>query len=143
MTKPSSPALTAVHVVCHTRLMNTITSAWTATTRIGQTPLADADQLCRFAQVGDFRVGLLLAGLERLLGAVDPDHRDLLLQAGLDVVVVAGRDVHPTLLATNPPLALGEVRRVRLVGTDLLGGHDEVEVERDVAARLAQELVVD
>ncbi len=49
----------------------------------------------------------------------------------------------PALLAADPALALGEVRRVRLVGADLLGGDDEVEVERDVPARLAEELVVD
>ena len=52
-------------------------------------------------------------GLERLLVAVDPDHRDLALQARLDVVVVAGGDVDPALLAADPPLALGEVRRDR------------------------------
>ena len=87
--------------------------------------------------------GFFWLGLERLLVAVDPDHRDLLLQARLDVVVVAGGDVDPALLAADPPLALGEVGRVGLVGADLLGGDDEVEVERDVAAGLAEQLVVD
>ena len=34
ITNPSSPARTAVHVVCQKRLMNTIRSAWTARTLI-------------------------------------------------------------------------------------------------------------
>src|SRR5206468_8754160 len=57
--------------------------------------------------------------------------------------VVARGDVDPALLAPDPPGALGEVGRLGLVGPDLLGGHDEVEVRLDVAAGLAEELVVD
>ena len=67
----------------------------------------------------------------------------LLLQAWLDVVVVARGDVHPAPLAADPALALGEMGRVGLVGADLLRGDDEVEVQRHVAPGLAQELVVD
>ena len=59
--------------------------------------------------------------------------RDLLLQARLDVVVVARRHVHPALLAADAALALLEVRGVGLVGAHLLRGHDEVEVERGCA----------
>jgi hypothetical protein len=51
--------------------------------------------------------------------------------------------VHPALLAADPARALLEVRGVGLVGAHLLRGDDEVEVARDVAARLAQQLVVD
>src|SRR5579875_379507 len=104
---------------------------------------ADAEQLDGLTQVGNLGVGLLLPGIELLLGAVDPDDRDLLLQARLHVVVVAGRDVDPALLGADAPLALGEVRRVGLVGAHLLRGDDQVEVERDVPPRLAQQLVVD
>ncbi len=75
--------------------------------------------------------------------AVDPDHRHLLLQAGLDVVVVARRDVHPALLRADAPGALGEVGGVGLVGAHLLGGDDQVEVQRDVSAGLAEQLVID
>ena len=67
----------------------------------------------------------------------------LSFSARLDVVVVAGRDVDPALLGAHPPRALLEVRRVGLVGAHLLGGDDEVEVVRDVAPRLAEQLVVD
>ena len=110
----------------------------------GAHPLTDdAEQLGRLAQVRDLGGRLALAGVERLLVAVDPDHRDLGLHARLDVVVVARRDVHPALLAADPPRALVEVRRVGLVGADLLRGDDEVEVERDVAPRLPEQLVVD
>ena len=63
--------------------------------------------------------------------------------ARLDVVVVAGRDVDPALLAADAALALLEVRGVGLVGAHLLRGDDEVEVDRDVAAGLAEQLVVD
>ena len=69
--------------------------------RAGRPASADAEQLGRLAQVRDLGVGLLLPRLELLLGAVDPDHRDLLLQARLDVVVVAGGDVDPALLASR------------------------------------------
>src|ERR1700722_12806771 len=109
-TNPSSPARTAVQVVCQTSETNTITSVSSATTRIGSGCLlaaagagarsrsGDAEQLRRVAQARDLGVGLLLAGLELLLVAVDPDDRDLLLQARLDIVVIAGRHVDPALL---------------------------------------------
>ena len=115
----------------------TTTSSWTATTRTAPGSALD-EELDGLAQVRDLGVGLLLAGLERLLVAVDPDDRDLLLQAGLDVVVVARGDVDPALLGADAALALVEVRRVGLVGADLLGGDDEVEVGREVAPRLAR-----
>ena len=83
------------------------------------------------------------ARIELLLVAVDPDHGDLGLHARLDVVVVARRHVHPALLAADAALALLEVRGVGLVGADLLRGDDEVEVRLEVAARLAEQLVVD
>jgi hypothetical protein len=51
--------------------------------------------------------------------------------------------VHPALLGADPALALLEVGGVGLVGADLLGGDDEVEVGLEVPARLAQQLVVD
>ena len=49
----------------------------------------------------------------------------------------------PALLAAEAALGLLEVRGVGLVGADLLRGHDEIEVDLEVAARLAQQLVVD
>ena len=66
-----------------------------------------------------------------------------LFDAGHDVVVVAGGDVHPAALAAHAPRALGEVGGFGLVGAHLLRGHDEVEVDRDVPARLPEQLVVD
>src|SRR4051794_3230689 len=141
---PSSPSAarwTSVHVVCQNALRSTMTSAWTLTTC---TPaLRRAEQLRRLGEVLDLGGRLLLARVELFLVAVDPHDRDLLLQARLDVVVVAGRDVHPALLRADPPRALGEVGRVGLVGAHLLGGDHEVEVERDVAAGEPEELVVD
>jgi hypothetical protein len=77
--------------------------------------LGDADQLRRFAERRDLGVGFPLSGVELRLIAVDPDHRDLLLQARLDVVVVARGDVNPALLAADPPLALREVGRIGLI----------------------------
>ena len=105
--------------------------------------LRRAEQLRRLEEVLDLGGRLLLPGVELLLVAVDPDDRDLLLQAGLDVVVVARGDVDPPLLGPDAPRALGEVGGIGLVGADLLGGDDEVEVERDVAAREPEQLVVD
>ena len=142
---PHPPPRTAVHVVCQTSETNTSTSACRARARIGGRrpgrPPGPASR-CRAAwpllEARDLGVGLLLPGFQLLLVAVDPDDRDLLLQQGLDVVVVAGGDVHPALLGADPPLGLGEVRRVGLVGADLLSGDDEVEVERDVAPGLAR-----
>jgi len=58
-------------------------------------------------------------------------------------VVVTGGDVNPALLAADAALALDEMGGVGLVGADLLSGHDQVEVDRDVPARLAEQLVVD
>ena len=49
----------------------------------------------------------------------------------------------PALLAADPPRALLEVGRVGLVAADLLGGDDEVELGAQVAARDAEQLVVD
>src|SRR3954451_3004547 len=120
----------------------TTTSSWTATTRTERRSAFD-EELEGLAEVRDLGVGLLLARLQRLLAPVDPHDRDLLLQAGLDVVVVALGHVHPALLGPDAPLALVEVRRVGLVGADLLRGDHEVEVDRHVAPRLAEELVVD
>src|SRR5262249_9235894 len=123
----------------------TITSALLARTFIGRSPrvLRHAEKLHRLAQARDFYIKLLLVGLERLLAAIDPDHGNLLLQARLDVVVVARSNVDPALLAADPALALGEVRRIRFVGADLLNGDDEVEVERNVATSLPEQLVID
>src|SRR3954466_332101 len=135
----------AVHVVWYTREVATRTSRCSETTRTRphRAPLRGAEKLRRVEEGLDLGRGLLLPGLELLLVPVDPDDGDLLLQARLDVVVVAGRDVHPPPLRADPPRALGEVGRVGLVGADLLGGDDEVEVVRDVAPGEAEELVVD
>src|SRR5205085_4533887 len=73
----------------------------------------------------------------------DPDDGDPPLDARLHVVVIAGRDMDPAALGTDAALALDEVRRVRLIGADLLRGHDKVEIQRDLPSRLAEELVVD
>ena len=58
-------------------------------------------------------------------------------------MVVAGGDVDPTLLGADPALTFGEVGGIGLIGADLLSGDDEIEVERDVTPRLAEQLVVD
>src|SRR6188472_2293328 len=120
----------------------TTASEWRVTTRTRGGALR-AEELGRLEEGLDLGRRLLGAGVELLLVAVDPDDRDLLLHARLDVVVVAGGDVDPALLAADAPRALLEVRRVGLVGADLLRGDDEVEVVGNVAARLAQQLVVD
>src|SRR6202035_4636629 len=52
-------------------------------------------------------------------------------------------DVNPALLRAQAPGALDEVGRVGLVGADLLGGYDEIEVHRYVPTGLAEQLVVD
>src|SRR5215218_10189570 len=140
MQNASVPERTSVHVVCQKRDVTTMTSGWSPTAFTG---LGGAEQLGRLEEGLDLRGRLLLRGVKRLLVAVHPDHRDLRLQARLDVVVVAGRDVDPALLGADPALGLLEVRGVRLVGPDLLRGHDEVEVDLEVPARLAEELVVD
>ena len=49
----------------------------------------------------------------------------------------------PALLAADPPRALLEVGGVGLVAAHLLGGHDQVELGAQVAARDAEQLVVD
>src|SRR4051794_27144717 len=141
ITKHSAPRWTSVHVVCQNALRRTMTSAWTLTTCTVR--LCGAEQLRRLEEVLDLRGRLLLPGVELLPVAVHPDDRDLLLQARLDVVVVARGDVDPPLLGADAPRALGEVGRVGLVGPDLLGRHDEVEVERHVAAGEPEQLVVD
>src|SRR3954454_14487595 len=108
------------------REIATTTSRWRARTL---TRNSKPEELHGVLERGDLFGRLLGARLERLPVAVDPDHRDLELHARLDVVVVAGRDVHPALLGADAALALLEVGRVRLVGADLLRRHDEVEVE--------------
>ncbi len=114
-----------------------------ATTRMRRGAATRAEQLGRFEEGLDLGRRLLLARLERLLVAVDPDHGDLRLQARLDVVVVARRDVDPALLGADAPLALLEVRGVGLVGAHLLGGDDEVEVVRKWRRVWPEQLVVD
>src|SRR3954453_5022032 len=118
------------------REIATMTSASRARTL---TATSQPEQLEGVLERGDFFRRLLGAGLECLPVAVDPDHGDLELHARLDVVVVAGGDVDPALLGADPPLALLEVRGVRLVGADLLGGDDEVEVQPEVATGLAEQ----
>src|SRR3954454_14317518 len=143
-TKVSSPRWTIVHVTCHIIERVTMTSSCRLTTCIAGAPLGSGvEELDRLGERLDLGRRLLLAALERLAAPVDPDHRDLLLQARLDVVVVARRDVDPALLAADAARALLEVRGVGLVGANLLGGDDEVEVRGDVPAGLAEELVVD
>src|ERR1043165_7192941 len=102
--------------VCHRLLVITSTSCCTATTfRSG-----DSQQLGRVAEVLGLLGRLLLVALELLAVAVDPDDRDLVLDRGLDVGLVARGDVDPALLAADAAAALLEVRRIGLVGTDLL-----------------------
>src|SRR3954471_4670143 len=120
----SLPERRAVQVVCQRRLVTTTASRWTATARIARL-LRDAEQLRRVAEGLDLLGRLLLARFELLAVPVDPDHRDLQLHAQLDFRRLARRDVHPAGLPADPPLALLEVRRVGLVGADLLSGHDE------------------
>src|SRR3954452_3696487 len=117
-----------------------MTSRCRARTR---TAASEPEELERFLEVRDLFGRLLRAGLKRLALAIDPDHGDLGLHARLDVVVVARGHVHPALLGADPALGLLEVRGIRLVRADLLCGHDEVEVDLEMAARLAEELVVD
>src|SRR6478735_9803346 len=107
-----------------------MTSSWSPTAR----KLRRAEQLRRFEQRLHLSRRLLLRSVERLLVAVDPDHGDLGLDARLDVVVVARRDVHPALLGADATLGLLEVRGVRLVGADLLGGDDQIEIGLEPAA---------
>src|SRR5215210_5862966 len=139
----SSPDRTRVHVVCQKREVTTKTSGWSPTARTDPRRLRGAEQLRRLEERLHLGGRLLLAGVELLLVAVDPDHGDLGLDARLDVVVVVRRHVHPALLAADAALALLEVRGVGLVGADLLRGHDEVEVDLEVPAGLAEQLVVD
>src|SRR4051812_30459856 len=103
MTNASSPERMIVHVVCHAADVATRTSAWTATTLTWSRPgpRLDPEELGRLREVLDLFGGLLLTRLELLARAVDPDDRDLLLDARLDVVVVARRHVHPALLAAD------------------------------------------
>ncbi len=126
--------------VCQKRDVTTKTSGCSPTAFTAQ---AAPSSFAASRRVLTSAVGFFWLGVERLLGAVDPDHGDLGLQARLDVVVVAGADVDPALLAADPALGLLEVRGVRLVGAHLLGGHDEVEVGLEVPPRLAEQLVVD
>src|SRR5829696_1293972 len=116
------------------RLVTTIASGWTPTARTSAS---------RHAERLDFLGRLLLTGLELLAVAVDPDDRDLELQAGLDVGLVARRDVDPSALAADPPLALLEVGWIGLVGAHLLRRDHEVEVGAEVPAGGTEQLVVD
>src|SRR3954454_13100013 len=136
----SPPERTRVQVVWNAREIATTTSACRPTARTASA-LGRAEQLGRLEQRLDLGRGLLRPRLQLLLGAVDPDDGHLELQARLDVVVVARRDVHPALLGADAPLALLEVRRVRLVGAHLLRGHHEVEVGLEVPPRLPEQLV--
>src|SRR3954451_9733461 len=88
---------------------------------------AGTELLRRVAEGLGLRGGLL-ATFELLAVAVDPDHRHVHLQQRRDVGLISGPDVHPPLLAADPPGGLLEVRRVGLVAADLLGCDDEVEL---------------
>src|SRR3954453_18938091 len=138
-TRHSSPSRMIVQAVWKTREVATRTPACSPTTFTR----LEAQELGRLEEVLHLGGRLLLAWLQRLLSPVDPDHGNLELHARLDVVVVAGRHVHPALLRPDSARTLVEVRRVGLVGANLLGGDDKIEVERDVPARLAEQLVVD
>ena len=129
-------------LTCSSALVTTITSGCS---EIARTPglrrrRAAWRPLCRLctSAVGFFceDSSVSLLRLTQITG-------NALFHAGHDVVVVAGGDVDPAALAAHAPRALGEVGRLGLVGADLLGGDDEVEVDRDVAARLPEQLVVD
>src|SRR5215216_6044979 len=109
---------------------------------VGIPSAAGAKPLRRVAKVLDRR-RRRLATLELLALAVDPDHRDIHLQARRNVGLVAARYVEPALLAADSAGALLEVSRIRLVAADLLGGHDDVEPGAKVAPRDAEQLVVD
>src|SRR5690606_20685112 len=144
MSIASPPARSATAFVCQMRLVATTASRWTATTLIGARPSGDAEQLGGVAQRLDLGRGLLLPGLELAPVAVHPDDRDLQLDARLDVGFVAAGDVDPLLLLVlQPARALLEVGRVGLVAAHLLGRHDEVEVDPEVTAGRAEQLVVD
>src|SRR3954453_18787548 len=138
-TKHSVSSRTIVQAGWKTREVATRTPGCSAPTRTASEP----EELGRLEEGLHLGGRLLLAGLERLLAAVDPDHRDLQLDARLDVVVVARPHGHPALLGPDPPRALAAGGGVGLVGAHLLGGDDEIEVERDVPARLAEQFVVD
>src|SRR3954469_20109870 len=94
----SAPARSATAFVCQRLLVITSASSWTAMTFSS----GDSQQLRCLAEVLDLFRRLLLARLELAPVAVDPDDRDLLLDAGLDVGLIAGRDVDPALLAADP-----------------------------------------
>src|SRR5215207_10403801 len=109
---------------------------------LGVISAAGAKPLRRVAKVLD-RGGGRLAALELLALAVDPDHRHVHLQAGGHVGLIAARDVQPAFLPTDATGALLEVRRVGLVASNLLGSDHEVELGSKMAARDAEQLVVD
>ena len=132
-----------MQVVCQNALTKTIASAMPTGRQHPAQPHATPMSFAASRSVETSASGFFCPASSCCLAAVDPDHRDLLLQTGLDIVVVAGRDVYPPLLAADPALALGEVRRIGLVGAHLLRGYDQVEVQRDVSPGLAQQLVVD
>src|SRR4051794_10855299 len=107
MQNASWPRRTSGHVVRQIREGATLTPAGSARTR--PAPRSDPPQLEGGPEGVDLFGGLLRARFERLAVAVDPDHRHLELHARLDVVVVAGRDVDPALLAADAALPLLEV----------------------------------
>src|ERR1700742_2531462 len=103
---------------------------------------AGTELLRRVAEGPDLRGGLL-ASLELLAVSVDPDHGHVHLQQGPEVGLVAGGNAPPPLLPADPPRRLVEVRGVGLVAADLLRGDDELELGPQMAARDAEQLVVD
>src|SRR3954453_608794 len=113
----SSPWCSTVQLVCHLTLRATMTSGCRATacTATGSGPGLEPERLGRLEEVLDLERGLLAAGRDLFLAAVDPDRRHLQLGRRLDVGVEPGRDVHPALLAADPPRELVEVRGVGLV----------------------------
>ena len=51
--------------------------------------------------------------------------------------------MNPILLATNAARELLEVSWLRLIGANLLSGHNEAELKRQVAPRFAEQTVID
>src|SRR5215207_1251022 len=98
--------------------------------------------LRRVAEVLDLRARPL-SSVELLALAIHPDHGHVHLLQRRDVGVKAGGNVDPALLAADPPRRLLEVRRVGLVAAHLLSRDHELELGAQVAARDAEQLVVD
>ena len=93
------------------RLVTTTASCATETARTGRGRLDGSSHSDHLQQLGgvaeglDLRGGLLLALFELLTVAIDPDHRDLGLQARLHVGRIAAGDVHPVALLLPDPRA--------------------------------------